>query len=80
MKCFMAVVFKMRLVRKSEFTDYWSNRQRMNTPWFRIIFSRHCFREILRAFRIVDKTIIPARYDSSYRQSFRLGLQLDNMI
>ena len=30
MKVFMAVVFNMGLVRKNEFTDYWSTRQSMN--------------------------------------------------
>ena len=39
MKVFMAVVFKMVLIRKNEFTDYCSTRQGMNTPWFRMTFS-----------------------------------------
>ena len=31
MKGFMAVVFNMGLIRKNEFTDYWSTRQSMIT-------------------------------------------------
>ena len=31
MKDFMAVVFNMGLIRKNEFTDYWSTRQSMIT-------------------------------------------------
>ena len=77
MKGFMVVVFKMGLVRKNEFTDYWSTRQSMNTPWFRMIFSHDHFRKILRAFYIVDKTIIPTKNDLSYRPSVILRLQLD---
>ena len=36
MKGVMVVVFKMGLVRKNAFTDYWSTRQSTNTPWFRM--------------------------------------------
>ena len=63
MKGFFAVVFKIGLVRKNELTNYLSTRQSMNTPWFGMMFSRDQFRKILRAFHIVDKTIIPARDD-----------------
>ena len=77
MKGFMAIVFKLGLVRKNEFNNYWSTRQSMNTPRFRIMFSRDHFREILFAFHIVDKTIIPAGDGPSYRPSVRLRLQLD---
>ena len=62
MKGFMAVVFNMGLVGKNDLTDYWSTRQSMNTPWFRM-FSRDHFRNILYAFHIVDNSIIPARDD-----------------
>ena len=74
---FIAVVFKMGLGRRNEFTDYWSTRQSMNTPWFCMMFSRDHFRKILRAFHIVDKTIITKRNDPSYRPSARLRLLLD---
>ena len=74
MKGLMAVVFKLGLFRKNEFTDYWSTRQIMNTSWFCIMFPRDHFRKILRALHIVDKI---ACDDPSYRQSVRLSLQLD---
>ena len=77
MKGLMAVVFKLGLFRKNEFTDYWSTRQIMNTSWFCIMFPRDHFRKILRALHIVDKTIILACDDPSYIQSVRLRLQLD---
>ena len=77
MKDFMAVVFKMLLVRKNEFADYWSTRQSMNTLWFRLKFSLDHFRKIMGVFHNVDKTIIPAMDDSSYRASVILRLQLD---
>ena len=35
------------------------------------------FRKILRAFNIVDNSIIAARHDPSYRPSVRLGPLLD---
>ena len=38
MKGFMAVFFDMGLNRNNEFTDYWSTRQSMSTPWFYMIF------------------------------------------
>ena len=38
MQGFMAVVFNMGLVRKNEFTDYWSTRQSMNILWFCMMF------------------------------------------
>ena len=77
MKGFMAVVFKIGLVRKNEFTNYWSNQTKHNILWFSMMFSRDHFRKILRAFHIVDKNIIPARDDPSYRPSIRLRLLLD---
>ena len=67
MKGFMEVFFKIGLVRKNKFADYWSTRQSMNTPGCRIIFSRDHLRKILlvcvSAFHIADKTMIPARVD-----------------
>ena len=77
MKGLMAVVFKIRLVRKNERTDYWSTEQSINTPWIRVMFSRDHFKKILRSFHSVDKTVIPARDNPSYRPSVRLRLQLD---
>ena len=74
MKVSMAVVFKMVLIRKNEFTDYCSTRQGMNTPWFRMTFSCDDYRNILYVFHILDKTIFPAKNDSSYRPSVRLRL------
>ena len=62
MEDIMAVVFKMWLFRKNGFADYWSNRQSMNTLWFRIMFSHDHFRKIMGIFHNVDKTIIPAEY------------------
>ena len=50
MKAFMAVVFSMELIRKIEFTDYWSTRQSMKIPWFCMMFSCDHFRKILRAY------------------------------
>ena len=44
-----------------------------------MIFSRDRFRKILRAFHIVDNSVIPARDDSSYRPSVRLRPLLDYM-
>ena len=75
----MAAVFKIGLVRKNAFTDYWSTRQIINTPRFCMMFSRDHFRKILRAFHIIDKTIILARENGSYRSSVRLRLVLDYM-
>ena len=79
MKGFMAAVFKIGLVEKNEFTDYLSTRQSMNISWFRMMFSRDYLRKILHTFHIVDKTIIPAKDDPSYRPSLTLKLQLDYM-
>ena len=78
MKGFMAVVFNIVLVRQNEFTGYWSTRQGMNTPWFRMFSCDH-FRKILHAFHIVDNSVIPARDDPSYRPSVRLRPLLDYM-
>ena len=75
----MSLVFKMGLVRKNDFTNYWSTRQSMENPWLRMIFSRDHFRKIARAFHIVDKTIIPTMHDPLYRQNARMRLQLDYM-
>ena len=75
----MAAVFKIGLVRKNEFTDYWSTRQIINTPWFCKMFSRDHFRKILRAVHIINKTIILGRENGLYRSSVRLRLVLDYM-
>ena len=69
----------MGLVRKNDFTNYWSTRQSMDNPWFCMIFSRDHFRKIAHVFHIVDKTIIPTRHDPLYRQSARMRVQLDYM-
>ena len=74
----MAVVFNIVLVRQNEFTGYWSTRQGMNTPWFRMFSCDH-FRKILHAFHIVDNSIISARDDPSYKLSVRLRPLLDYM-
>ena len=44
-----------------------------------MMFSRDRLRKILRAFHIVDNSVIPARADPSYRPSVRLRPLLDYM-
>ena len=75
----MVVFSKMGLVKKNEFTDYWSTRQSMNTPWFCMMFSRNRFTKILHAFHIVDKSLIPARHGQLYWPSDRLRLLINYM-
>ena len=56
------------LVGKNEFTDYWSTRQSINTPWFCMMNFRDHFRKIIRAFTLL---IIAASNDPSYRSRVR---------
>ena len=39
MKGFMTIIFNMGLIKKKEINDYWSVRNCMNTPWFRIVMA-----------------------------------------
>ena len=74
---FMAMVFNMGLIRKNRLHDYWSTSLSMDTPWFRMMISRDYFKQILRAFHVVDNDTIPAKNDPTYRPSMRIRPLLD---
>ena len=74
---FIVMVFNMGLVRKNQLHDYWSKRNSMSSPWFRMMMPRERFKKILRSFHVVDNTTIPPKEDPAYRPSQRVRPFLD---
>ena len=74
---FIAMVFNMGLVRKNQLHDYWSKRNSMSTPWFRMMMPREQFKKILQSFHVVDNATTPPTEDPAYRPSQRVRPLLD---
>ena len=68
MKGFLSVMFNMGLVKRNKLNDYWETKYRsQSTPWFRKMFIRSRFLEILHSFHILDNGKLPPKTDPSYR-------------
>uniref|UniRef100_G1PPE5 PiggyBac transposable element derived 1 n=1 Tax=Myotis lucifugus TaxID=59463 RepID=G1PPE5_MYOLU len=56
MKAFTAVLLEMGITRKHTMCSYWSENSR-NIPWFRRMFSRNRFQQILKYFHLIDNRL-----------------------
>ncbi|XP_017759466.1 PREDICTED: piggyBac transposable element-derived protein 4-like, partial [Eufriesea mexicana] len=56
MKAFIAVLLEMRITRRPNIRSYWSQNSR-TIPWFRRMFSRNRFQQILKYFHLVDNSL-----------------------
>ena len=56
MKAFIAVLLEMRITRKANIRSYWSENSR-NIPWFRRMFSRNRFQQILKYYHLIDNSL-----------------------
>ncbi|CAC5398923.1 unnamed protein product [Mytilus coruscus] len=77
-KGFLAVFFNMGLIRKVSFEEYWNKHSpSQSTPWFRCMFSRNRFQNILKFLHLVDTKKLPKRNDPAYKPSQRFKPLLD---
>ena len=68
----------MGLIRKVSIEEYWNTRNSsQSTPWFRCMFSRNRYQNILKFLYLVDKKKIPKGNDSSYKPSLRFKPLID---
>ena len=59
-KGFLAVFYNMGLIRKVSIEEYWNTHNpSQSTPWFRCMFSRNRYQNILKFLYLVDKKKIP---------------------
>ncbi|CAC5361958.1 unnamed protein product [Mytilus coruscus] len=60
----------MGLIRKVSFEEYWNKHSpSQSTPWFRCMFSRNRFQNILKFLHLVDTKKLPKRNDPAYKPS-----------
>ncbi|MES9880151.1 MAG: hypothetical protein ABW185_04640 [Sedimenticola sp.] len=64
---FIAVILNMGLIRKASIEEYWSTRSSQTTKWFRKMFPRNRFQNILKYFHVVDSKKLPPRTSDHYR-------------
>ena len=77
-KGFLAVFYNMGLIRKVSIGEYWNTHNpSQSTPWFRCMFSRNRYQNVLKLLYLVDKKKIPKRNDSSYKPSLRFKPLID---
>lgn len=77
-KGFLAVFYNMGLIRKVSIEEYWNTHNpSQSTPWFRCMFSRNRYQNILKFLYLVDKKKIPKRNDLSYKPSLRFKPLID---
>ncbi|CAG2230314.1 unnamed protein product [Mytilus edulis] len=68
----------MGLIRKVSIEEYWNKHSpSQSTPWFRCMFSRNRFQNILKFLHLVDTKKLPKRNDPAYRPSQRFKPLLD---
>ncbi|XP_043264197.1 uncharacterized protein LOC122404327 [Colletes gigas] len=56
LKAFIAMILEMGITRRPSITSYWSKNSRQ-IPWFKKMFSRNRFQEILKYFHLVDSSL-----------------------
>lgn len=77
-KAFLAVIFNMGLNKKAAIKEYWNTKDiSQSTPWFRLVFSRNRFQNILKFLHIVNTKKIPARNERNYNPANRVQPLID---
>lgn len=68
----------MGLIRKVSIEEYWNKKNpSQSTPWFRTMFSRNRFQNILKFLHIVDSKKLPPRNSPAYKPSSRFQPLID---
>ena len=62
----------MGMVRLTEISDYWKRSGVMEVSWFRSIFTRKQFYDILKYLHLADNTKTPEKTDHNYKL-YKLG-------
>ncbi|CAG2188235.1 unnamed protein product [Mytilus edulis] len=71
-KGFLSVLFNMGLIRKVSISEYWNTKSvSQSTPWFRCMFSRNRFQNILKFLGLVCDNRLPTRNNQNYRPAQR---------
>ncbi|CAG2187891.1 unnamed protein product [Mytilus edulis] len=77
-KGFLSVLFNMGLIRKVSISEYWNTKSvSQSTPWFRCMFSRNRFQNILKFLRLVCDNRLPNRNNQNYRPAQRFQPLID---
>ena len=61
MKRFLALIFLMGIIKKTDIKSYWSTKPMLATPFFGQTMSRNRFECILIMFHLSDNTAVPAQ-------------------
>ena len=67
MLAIFGVNIAMGMVRLPEISDYWKRSGFMEVSWFRSIFTRKRFYDILKYLHLADNTKTPEKTDSNYK-------------
>ncbi|XP_062579873.1 piggyBac transposable element-derived protein 4-like [Saccostrea cucullata] len=79
MKAFIAVILNMGLIRKANIGEYWHTTYKsQETSWFRSVFSRNRFQQILQFFHLVNNDDIPNRNDPNYCPAAKFQVLVDH--
>lgn len=77
-KAFLATLYNMGLNKKASIQEYWNTKNiSQSTPWFRQVFSRNRFQNILKFLHLVDTNKIPKRNDPNYSPASRIQPLID---
>jgi len=74
---FIGVNIAMGVVQLPASDDYWSVNPILAHPWFRSVFSRFRFRQILRYLHVADNSQAVPRTDSTYDKLWKVRYLLD---
>ena len=67
----------MGVVQLPSADDYWSIDPILAHPWFRTIFIRFCFQQILRYLHVADNTKVLQRSDTRYDKLWKVRYLID---
>ena len=79
LQAFIAVNLAMGLLRLPQIRDYWSKSEVLATPWFRSIFSRDRFLQILRYLHLNDSSNQKKYGEDGYDPLYKVRPLLDHL-
>lgn len=74
---FIGVVVAMGVVQLPSVDDYWSINPILTHPWFRSVFTRLRFRQIIRYLHVVDNSKALQRSDPNYDKLWKVRYLID---
>ena len=78
MKAFFAAILNMGIIRKPSINEYWNSKfPSQDTCWFKKLFSRNRFQNILKFFHLVNNNDIPGRNSPGYSPTSKFQCFVD---